>query len=178
MSRQTAVTTTTADLASPPPALRRTAFDGVLHRDVKRVIVVVIRLCVLQRAFVFCSPITLIRKLLNGIKVCIEKEKEIKRTAFEPLEPFLHIFFAALALLELLELHLLTDLLAFSLAPPRLALCDARALVEQTLSDAFHVRVRLDHFCEKVIWPREGEAVLCGESTGGLCAMQSLFVAT
>jgi len=100
------------------------------------------------------------------------------RTAFEPLEPLLHVFFAALALLELLELHLLADLLAFALAPPRLALFDARALVEQTLSDAFHVRVRLDHLCEEVVRAREGEAVFCREGAGGLCAMQGLFVAT
>ena len=100
-----------------------------------------------------------------------------KRTAFEPLEPFLHISFAALALFELLELHLLTNLLAFALTPPCLALCNGCALIEQTLSDAFHVRVRLDHFCEKVVRSRKREAVLCGEGASGLCTMQCLFVA-
>jgi len=94
-----------------------------------------------------------------------------KRTAFEPLEPLLHVFLAALALLELLELHLLTDLLAFALASPRLALRDGCALVEQTLSDALHVRVRLDHFGEKVVRSREGEAVICGEGARGLCTV-------
>ena len=101
-----------------------------------------------------------------------------KRTAFKSLEPFLHVLFAALALLELLELHLLANLLAFTLVPPRLALRDARALIEQTLADTLHMRVRLDHFCKEVIRSREREAVIGGEGAGSLCTVQGLLVAT
>ena len=91
-----------------------------------------------------------------------------KRTAFKSLEPFLH----------LLELHLLANLLAFALAPPRLALRDARALIEQTLADTLHMRVRLDHFCKEVIRSREREAMIGSEGTRSLCTMQGSFVAT
>lgn len=52
------------------------------------------------------------------------------RTAFERFESVFRVFFAAFALLDLLELHLLADLLALTLPPARLALCDASALVE------------------------------------------------
>jgi hypothetical protein len=98
------------------------------------------------------------------------RERE-KRTAFESFEPFVHVFFAALALLELLELHLLANLLAFALAPPRLALRNACTLVEQTLSDTLHVRVRLDHLGKEVVRPREWEVVVCGEGARGLCTV-------
>ena len=97
--------------------------------------------------------------------------RERRRTAFESFKPFLHILFAALALLELLELHLFAYLLPFALTPPCLALCDARALVEQTLSDALHMRIRLDHFCKEVVGSREREAVFGGEGASGLCTM-------
>jgi hypothetical protein len=107
-----------------------------------------------------------------------ERDREEKRTAFESFEPILHVFFAALALLDLLELHLLANLLAFTLASPFLALCDARGLIEQTLSDALHMRVRLDHFGKKVVRSREREAVFGGEGARGFCTMQGLFVAT
>jgi hypothetical protein len=43
---------TAATSLAPARTLRRTANDGVLHRDVKRV-VVAIRLRILQRALVF-----------------------------------------------------------------------------------------------------------------------------
>ena len=48
--------------------------------------------------------------------------------------PYFLIFFAALV-----------SLLAFALAPPCLALCNTHALIEQALSDALHMRVRLGH---------------------------------
>lgn len=101
-----------------------------------------------------------------------------KRTAFESFKPFLHVLFAVLALLELLELYLLANLLAFALAPPCLALCNTRALIEQTLSDALHMRIRLDHFGKEIVRSREREAVFCSEDTCGFCTMQGLFVAT
>jgi hypothetical protein len=104
------------------------------------------------------------------------REKK-KRTAFESFKPFLHVLFVVLALLELLELHLLANLLAFALAPPCLALCNTRALIEQTLSDALHMSVRLDHFGKEIIWSRKREVVFCSEDTRSFCTMQSLFVA-
>ncbi len=104
--------------------------------------------------------------------------KRGKRTAFESFKPFLHVFFAALALLELFKLHLLANLLAFALAPPCLALCNTRGLIEQTLPDTLHMRVRLDHFGKKVVRSREREVVFCSEGACCLCTMQGLFVAT
>lgn len=104
--------------------------------------------------------------------------KETKRTAFKAFESLLHVFFTALALLEFLELHLLSDLLAFAFASPRLALCNTCTLVEQALSDAFHVRVRLDHFRKKVVRSREREVVICSERARSLCTMEGLFIAT
>lgn len=101
-----------------------------------------------------------------------------KRTAFESFKPFLHVLFAVLALLELLELHLFANLLAFALAPPCLALCNTRALIEQTLSDALHMSIRLDHFGKEIVRSREREMVFCSEDTRGCCTMQGLFVAT
>jgi hypothetical protein len=100
-----------------------------------------------------------------------------KRTAFESFKPFLHVLFAVLALLELLELHLLANLLAFALAPPCLALCNTRALIEQTLSDALHMRIRLDHFGKEIVRSREWEVVFRSEDPRGFCTMQGLFVA-
>ena len=166
MSRQTA-----ASLACAR-AFRRSVRDGIFHRHVKRVVVAV-RLRVLQRTLVFYSP----RRHIKSDQTAQRKEEK-KRTALKPLEPLLHVLFVALALLELFDLYLLANLLAFALAPPRLTLRDGCALVEQTLSDAFHVRIRLDHFCEKVVRSREGEAMFCGEGASGLRSMQSLFVAT
>ena len=169
MSRQTATGLACAR------ALRRSVRDGIFHRHVKRV-VVAIRLRVFERTLVFYSR-DIVRKVFTPNQNQTAQRKREERTAFKTLEPLLHVFFVALALLELFDLYLLANLFAFALAPPRLTLHDACALVEQTLSDTFHVGIRLDHFCEKVVRSREGEAMFRGESASGLRAMQGLFVA-
>ena len=108
---------------------------------------------------------------MKPVKNTPEEGGRGRRTALEPLKSLLHILFAALALLEFLELHLLPNLLAFALAPARLALCNACALVKEALSYALHVRIRLDHFCKKVVRPCKGETMFCGKGAGGFCAM-------
>lgn len=79
------------------------------------------------------------------------------RTALEALQPLLHILLALLPLLDLLDLHLLAELLTLPLPALLLALLDPRALVEQALSDALHVRIRLDHLGKVVRRPGKGE---------------------
>ena len=100
-----------------------------------------------------------------------------KLTPLERTQALFHILLALLALLELLDLHLLAELLALALAPLVLALLDSRLLVKQPLADALHVRVRLDHLREIVCGAGEGEVVFGGERAGGVSAVQGLLVA-
>ena len=80
-----------------------------------------------------------------------------KLTPLERAQALFHILLALLALLELLDLHLLAELLALALAPLVLALLDSRLLIEQPLADALHVRVALDHLSEIVGGTGKGE---------------------
>ena len=100
-----------------------------------------------------------------------------KLTPLERAQALFHILLALLALLELLDLHLLAELLALALAPLVLALLDSRLLVEQPLADALHVRVRLDHLRKVVRGPGERQRVLLREGARGGGAVQGLFVA-
>lgn len=98
-------------------------------------------------------------------------------TPLEALETLLHLLLALLALLDLVHLDLLAELLPLALFALLLGALDARALVEQPLPDALHVRVVLDHFREVVRWAGEGEAVFLCKSACGLRAVQCLLVA-
>ena len=100
-----------------------------------------------------------------------------KLTPLERAQALFHILLALLALLELLDLHLLAELLALALAPLVLALLDSRLLIEQPLADALHVRVRLDHLGEEVGGAGEREGVLRGKGAGSGSAVESLLVA-
>ena len=100
-----------------------------------------------------------------------------RRTPLEALDALLDGLLGLLALARPLELHLLAELLALALAPLLLGALHARALVEQALPDALHVRVALDHLREVVRGPREGEPVLLREGARGLGPVQGLFVA-
>ena len=76
-----------------------------------------------------------------------------KLTPLERAQALFHILLALLALLELLDLHLLAKLLALALLALLLGALDGRALVEEALPDALHVRVGLDHLGKVVLWP-------------------------
>ena len=101
----------------------------------------------------------------------------MRLTALEALKALLDGLLVLLALLDLLELNLLAELLALALLALLLGALHARALVKQTLADALHVRVALDHLGEVVCGAGEGEVGLLRERTRGLRAVQRLLVA-
>ena len=101
----------------------------------------------------------------------------MKLTPFETLYPIIHIFLRSLAVFLFLHLNLFPVFLVLSLLSFFLASLDLSRFIEQTLADAFHVRVRLDHFGEVVCRAREWELKFRSEGTCCLCTVKGLFVA-
>ena len=92
-------------------------------------------------------------------------------TPLEALETLLDLFLALLTLLDFLQLYLLAELLALALFPLLLRAFETRALVKQSLPNALHVRVALDHFREVVSGTGKREVVLLSERARSLSAM-------
>ena len=98
-------------------------------------------------------------------------------TPFKAFDPLVHILLRSFAFFLFLHLNLLPVLLVLSLLSFILAPLDLRGLVQQTLTDAFHVRIGLDHFGKVVRRACEWELEFQRKGTGFLDAMKGLFVA-
>lgn len=83
-------------------------------------------------------------------------------TSFQTFQSLLHLFLRFFALFELLDLHLLAELLAFALFTLVFALFYTSGFVQESLPYPLHVRVALDHFRKIVGGPGEWEVVFGG----------------
>ena len=83
-------------------------------------------------------------------------------TSFQTFESLFHLFLRFFALFELLNLHLLAELLAFALFTLVFALFYASGFVQEALSYPFHVRVALDHLRKIIRGTGKWEVVFGG----------------
>lgn len=83
-------------------------------------------------------------------------------TSFETFQSLLHLFLGFFALFELLDLHLLAELLAFALFTLIFALFYASGFVQKSLPYPLHVRVAFDHLRKIIGGTGEWEIVFGG----------------
>ena len=102
---------------------------------------------------------------------------KLKLTSFETFDLLIHIPLRSLAFFLFLHLNLLPILFILSLPSLLLAPLDLRRFIQQTLTNALHVRVRLDHFGKVVRGACEWEFMFRSEGTGFLGTMEGLLVA-
>ena len=105
------------------------------------------------------------------------RDPKLGLTSFKSFDLLVHILLRSLAFLLFLHLDLLPILLVLPLLSFILTPLDLCRLVQQTLTDTFHVRVGLDHFCEVVGGTCKWEFVFRSEGTGFLSAVKGLFIA-
>jgi len=83
-------------------------------------------------------------------------------TSFQTFQSLLHFFLRLFALFELLDLHLLAELLALALFTLVFALFYTSGLVQEALPYPLHVRVAFDHLREIIRGTGEWEVVFSG----------------
>ena len=98
-------------------------------------------------------------------------------TSLETFDPLIHTLLRLLPLFLFLHLNLFPVFLVLSFLSFLLAPLDFSGLVQQTLTDTFHVRIGLDHFGKVVRRACEWELEFQRKGTGFLDAMKGLFVA-
>jgi len=89
-----------------------------------------------------------------------------KRTPLQCIDLLQRLPLLLLPLLQLRDLHLLTELLEVALPAGLRGRLLRRGLLVQLLLDLVHVLVALDHLGEVVARPREGDALLLEEGAG------------